>query len=474
MTGQITRKEILENLLSLRFILSLLLVISLFAVSGFVFVKKYWQEIDDYWEQTNKNLSAFGEQSKHLYELSFYRQNIRRKPKPLTFCTEGFEKYLPNHFRFSMFTMDYPEVKSRINLLISRFIDIDWVFTISLFLSFMAMLFTYDGISGEKEAGTLRLMLASSISRHKVLLGKYFGAMCTMGMSLILGLLINLIIVVSSDVIDIAMKDWFRIFVIILLSFLYLSTFVLLGMFVSSRTSNSTSSMVILLFVWVGLAILVPSFGRIISNTFHRIPTQAEMNRRQSEAMEQIISNALSGKYGKNAASFSPDPNTPTNNPPARARLRNAMTDTKNQILEDHLNQMMNQVVVGRYFTRISPVVSYRSACETIIGVGIKRFSSMRRQIKRYQEALADYIRTEDQEDPESLHLIFEEGEPARSWGTISGKPVSFDTVPKFQERDLALRESLKFAIWDIGLLALFNLVFFAASFVSFLRYDVR
>ena len=52
--------------------------------------------------------------------------------------------------------------------------------------------------------------------------------------------------------------------------------------------------------------------------------------------------------------------------------------------------------------------------------------------------------------------------------------PVDFDTVPKFQEKDPKLSESLKLAIWDIGLLALLNLVFFAASFVSFLRYDVR
>ena len=52
--------------------------------------------------------------------------------------------------------------------------------------------------------------------------------------------------------------------------------------------------------------------------------------------------------------------------------------------------------------------------------------------------------------------------------------PVDFDSVPKFQERDLPLGQSLKLAIWDIGLLALFNLVFFAVAFVSFLRYDVR
>ena len=37
MIWQIIRREILENILSLRFMLSLLLVIVLFAVSGFVF-----------------------------------------------------------------------------------------------------------------------------------------------------------------------------------------------------------------------------------------------------------------------------------------------------------------------------------------------------------------------------------------------------------------------------------------------------
>ena len=43
------------------------------------------------------------------------------------------------------------------------------------------------------------------------------------------------------------------------------------------------------------------------------------------------------------------------------------------------------------------------------------------------------------------------------------------ETVQKFQVPDLALRQSLKFVIWAMGLLALFNLVFFAAPFVSFL-----
>ena len=56
-------KEILHNLLSLRFILLLLLIISLFASSGFVFVAKYRTQSDDYWKKTNENLSGFADQA---------------------------------------------------------------------------------------------------------------------------------------------------------------------------------------------------------------------------------------------------------------------------------------------------------------------------------------------------------------------------------------------------------------------------
>ena len=129
---------------------------------------------------------------------------------------------------------------------------------------------------------------------------------------------------------------------------------------------------------------------------------------------------------------------------------------------------------LGRRFTRISPAVIYQQACETIVGTGINRFSQLRRQLRNYQADLKEFIRSKDSQDPDSLHLMYEDEDAMKWWKTISHKPVDFGTVPKFQERDLALGESLQLAIWDIGLLALFNLVFFTAAFISFLRYDVR
>jgi len=245
MIWHIIRKELLENLLSFRFVLSLLLIICLFAATGFIFVSKYAQQTDDYWKRTNKNLEAFSEQAKHVCNLPFYEQQIWRKPKPLSPCAEGFEQNLPNYFELEAFSVSLPEVKGRSNFLLPQFSDIDWVFIISVLLSFIALLFTHDSFCGERQAGTLRLILSGSIPRYRILLGKYFGAAFTLGAPLLTGLLISLVIVVASGTLQFGCGDWLGILGITLITFLYLSVFLLLGMFVSSRTAHSANSIVI-------------------------------------------------------------------------------------------------------------------------------------------------------------------------------------------------------------------------------------
>jgi len=471
----IIRKEILENLLSLRFILSLLLAVLLFAVSGFVFVDIYKQQTRDYWKTTNQNLAVLKEQSSQLYNLPFYVQEIQKKPKPLTLCAGGFEKYLPSYLSSDVFRIDIRNLKtSRSNFLLPRFSDIDWVFIISIQLSFIAMLFTYDSICGERGAGTLRLMLSNSLPRHKILLGKYFGAVLTLCIPLLMGLLINLIIVVSSGMLAMVALDWMKISVIVLLSFLYLSIFLLLGMFVSSRTSHPAISMVILLFVWVGLVILIPSLGRIICDIYYKSPSVTELRKKIVESVGQTEREMAAGKFGENAGGWNPDRNHPSNNPTAAARYWNAFSASISRVYEQHHNRMLAQAFAGRNFASMSPSVIYQRASDAIAGTGINRCVNWYQQIKRYQEELKEFVRTEDQTDPDSLHLLFAMKLLVKNWIAISDKPVDFDTVPKFQEHDLALGQSVKLAIWDIGMLVFFNLFFFAASFVSFLRYDVR
>ena len=473
MIFMIIGKEILLNLLSLRFILLLLLIISLFASSSFVFVARYRIESDDYWKKTNENLSGFRDQADQLYKLAFYDQDVWRKPKALTFCVGGYEKSLPNCFGTDVFLSAW-RVKGRHNFLLHHFGDLDWVFIISLPLSFMALFLTYDSICGERDAGTLRLILSRPIHRYKVLLGKYAGAMITLGLPLSVGLLISLIIILSSGIVELHTHDWTKIFVIILLSILYLSIFTLLGLFISSRTAYTTNSMVVLLLVWVGLVILIPCLGRAVSDVFYKAPSGAEGTRKYSEMLDQLEREAQAGKFGQNALGFHHDPNHPSVNPPAAARYWNAFSANVMQQREDGHNQRVAQALAGRRFACLSPMVLYQQASEVIAGTGIHRCVHLWEQISRYKSQLKEYVRSNDAGDPNSLHLLFYGEYLTENWNAISRKPVDFDTIPKFQEKDLALGESLRLAIWDIGLLALFNLGLFVASWVSFMKYDVR
>jgi ABC-type transport system involved in multi-copper enzyme maturation permease subunit len=474
MIRQILRKELLMNLLSLRFLLSLLLAVSLFTASSFVFVNRYEKNTQDYWKKTNENLTGLKGQSKRLYRLAFYKQEIYKRPKPLTCFVEGYEKSLPDCIRCDAFMVDLPEIKSQSNFILPSFSDIDWVFIVSVILSFVALVFTYDSICGEKETGTLKLMLAGTVPRFKVILGKYFAAMLTLGIPLCIGLLVSLIIILFSRDVILHPIEWLKILSIVLLSLLCLSAFVLLGIFMSIRTAHSSNSMVVLLLVWVGLVILIPSFGRIVSDMYSRNTTRVDLLRKLDEATEKVDDQEKAGVFGENAGIMGGSRDDPMNNPPARARYKTAGVNARSRVIEEHHRQMLNQVLKGRNLTCLSPVVIYRRASETIAGTGVSRCAKLRSQIRQYMENLLQYIRDEDSKDTDSLHLICPDSSAAARWKTISHNPVGFAAVPKFQERELALGESLKMAIWDIGLLVLFNLVFFAASFVSFLRYDVR
>ncbi len=78
-------------------------------------------------------------------------------------------------------------------------------------------------------------------------------------------------------------------------------------------------------------------------------------------------------------------------------------------------------------------------------------------------------MRRRDADDPKSPHWI----NPQHGL-FFSKQPVAFEEVPRCNWPGLSLGQSLEMALLDIGLLGLFNVLFFAASYTAFLRYDVR
>ena len=132
------------------------------------------------------------------------------------------------------------------------------------------------------------------------------------------------------------------------------------------------------------------------------------------------------------------------------------------QIADGHIDQQLQQVQLARDLTQISPIATFQYAMEGLANTSIVGYMDFVKQARRYRQTFIDFVKTEDQSDPESLHIY-----PVKEG--LSQKPVDPDAVPVFSEQ-ISYRSVLS----QVGLLVLFNLLFFIMAQVSFLMSEVK
>jgi len=463
----IIKREILEHILSWRFSLTFMLVLLVMAVSGFGFTMKYEQMVADYSRNVNINHEQLRESSKKLADVANELQRLFRAPNPLEFVAAGHSKDLPNMFEVNIFKIEEPKNKRRSNFMLTSFADVDWVFVISVILSFAAILFTYDAISGERERGTLRLLMSNSVSKATVLVGKFLGSIISITVLFLVGIIFNPMVITSLGV-PLSGGDWAKIGLVAVISLVYISAFLMLGLLISSMTRESSTTIVALLFVWVIFVVIIPNSGGLLASQFYDMPTRREISERIQDAKNVIYER----EKGKDTFSWRGTPKKKPVRDSVRRRVKaaNDMTTGKNRVRDDYRNKIVQQVKLAQNITRISPSAVYQYASESIVGSGLARFESFMRQVKVYQQMLTEFVKVEDLRDKDSFHLITEE-----VWtGLFGQKPVNYNAIPKFAEKNISTQNAMQVALWDILLLVLFNLIFFMGAFVSFLRYDVR
>ena len=107
-----------------------------------------------------------------------------------------------------MWRLRYPQSNPNLWNIRPDYTQIDWVFIIALVLSFVAILFTFDAISGERERGTLRLTLSNSVSRGAVLFAKFLGAFLSISIPFLIGALIGLFLFYTSGDVFTRLETW--------------------------------------------------------------------------------------------------------------------------------------------------------------------------------------------------------------------------------------------------------------------------
>ena len=484
MIWHIAKKEIYHNLMTLRFVLMIILLPVFMLANALIYGfgdSGYREEVDTYNLAMERRLSRVKDDA----ETSLGRLAMRgpgeiyKRPSRFKFCADGADELIPNSIPLSeragagrgggiaaeeyswreVWTLEY--LPSNHGSDATTLIKIDWVF-IGIFMSFFVILFTFDAIAGERVHGTLSLMMSNQISRAQMLLAKYLGAFVTLMVPLTIGILMNLLIIYLSGSIPFNSSDCLRILGMVGLFALHISIFIFLGLFFSSRVSNAITSLVWLLLTWVGLAFIFPSLLGLFVGTLDPIPSieiVSSRKRAQLSNIEDEFQPMETLTLTKLSEAPAPD------NPSATRRWATYFTrrhETKTRIADEHVDQQLRQVRLARELTQISPIVCFQYAMEGLSNTGIVSYMDFVKQVRRYRQTFIDFIKTEDKSDPDSLHIY-----PVREG--LSQKPVDPNAIPRFEEQ-----VSYQSVLFPVGLLILFNALFFTAAQLFFLKCDLK
>ncbi|RKU25041.1 hypothetical protein C6497_16845 [Candidatus Poribacteria bacterium] len=474
MLWHIVKRELFEQVSSLRFVLAMLLTAFLMIVNALGHIDEYRTQQPEYGQKVAESLTELEQRSSNLYNFVLHGPGgLHKMPSPLSFCAHGSENNLPKLVsgsysgwnwggRSGLWRLKYdtfPPITA--TDIFPIFLNIDWTLIISSVLSFLALVFTFDTISGEVERGTLRLTLSNSVARRTVLTSKFLSSLISLGVVLLSGVLINLLLLHISGTLQLNTQEWSRLTAIFVVGMMYISIFIVLGLFVSTLTNNASTSLVILLLIWVIWVILVPStVGTIMSGV--NIPS---IERGPSPVF--FARNGLLERYEEQGLGDEAPTRT---RPPSPATLLWAeFMDEEVQewkrLNKEFLNAQIYQIQVARDFNRVSPTAILQYAIESLAGTGFQRHLNFMRNAENYETEFNAFLISADRADPDSLHVPFvREG--------MSTKPVPFESIPKFQDK-VHLEDAFKEAIPNAMLLFLFFVVLFAGTHLSFQRKEI-
>ena len=464
----IAKRELYDNLNSLRFALATVLLLGLMLTNAVVHLREHPVRMQRYHDAVTESLNRLKSQT-DLYEIAQWGPgNLYKKPSPLHFCAEGGDIFLSGRVNGGFVSWITDDLRGFWQLLYlpatlnsknirPDTIKVDWILVIGYVLSLIAILFTFDSISGERERGTLRLTLANPVPRHTVLIGKFLGALISISVPFTLAVLINLLVVSTSDNVQLGTDAWSRLGIIFFIALLYLCLFIALGLLVSSHVQQNAASLVVLLLIWVTFVVFMPSTLASIASGFSNPMTDDEFYERRKQ-----LQNELKNEYEarlQNTHEFSLKKiqlggEYVTNESAQRERLS-----------QKHLDQQHAQIQLARSVTRISPVAIVQHLLEVFAGTGFERHLQFVENVQHYAREYREFVTDMDRADPDSLHIIgIREG--------MSKKPISPESIPIFEDT-LSLSRDFNAATMDLLLLVLFFVVLLSGAYLVFVRVEV-
>jgi ABC-type transport system involved in multi-copper enzyme maturation permease subunit len=461
----VLKRELLHNLYSLRFLISLALLLGIFVAGSFSFIKSHNEALAKHRETQAQFVDEMKAQAKeNATALAVGRRTYALRPRDNGFISDAKEKYLPNAVTFSAWNVfSFQNKSGSANPFLKKYDDLNWSFIAALVASFVALLFTFDAVSGEKETKTLALSLANPVSRGTILFGKYLSAVLSVMAILTAGVLLSLLIVVIPG-----RTAWTGALAAEVIGFLaaaalLAAAFSAFGLFASVVARNSNVSLLLALSFWLAFVAVIPNSSAFVARNLYPIERSEAVQKKVDSAFADLNRNAPQGSW----AMYSGNPFMPQHR--LRADLQTKRLRAEKGIRDDYYQAMFRQFERTRLVTALSPVSLFEYMSEAAAGGGYVRLRKVWSDIHVYQGQFLDFFLTLDAADKDSPHWY----NPNEDVSTTR-KPVSFEKVPQFVEKPMSFADRAAPVLKYLVISVFYSCAVFLLTYVLFVRYDVR
>ncbi len=434
------KKEILGYLFSFRFVLVFVLFVGLMPVSLVIMARHYGQaqklyaaSRDLHWEALSKirEIQTRHDQIDALNDYGIYEAV---SPQPLGLFVQGIEGVMPFQVSVSsFFTREFSRATYG-NPVSALFQTPDFGYVVTLITSLVALLFTFDAVCGERERGTLRLMLAFSVPRYQVLLSKWLGAYLCLTLPFLIALLGIVTGVYALGILQMGGEIPIRLGLMVGTSLLYLALFCSLGMMVSVMMRYSGAALLVVLTVWAGWVLVIPNLALMASRVVWPVVSLSNL-----EAQQQMVG----GRREERERNFQ-------------------------ALRQTYRNQVRQQMQAGKLMSRLSPAASFQYATTELAGTGAERWLNYRNALGGFGRTYRAYTDTLwkalSYKDP---LLDIQKGKPIEVW-------LKQEELPRLDLKAERTEDVLGRVGMDLGVLVGFGMVFLVGGYVAFLKYDVR
>jgi ABC-type transport system involved in multi-copper enzyme maturation permease subunit len=486
MLKTLVRKEITETILDLRFWIVTALFLILIPLGMYVSRKDYERRLANYQQEHQMYRQHYGKDTGPDVEAQGFRP-----PSILSIFALGLDPFMPDKAITSRSGLvraaKEPGIDNPESLLFGK---ADYLFNVSFIVSLAALIFTFNRISGEREKGTLRLMISSSIRRGEILLAKIAGNYFVLLVPFAIAFLAALIILNTSSAISIWSSGfWLALLAIIFITLLFMLVMVSLGICVSTLTHGSIASIMVLFLVWVIAVLGIPKISPMIAEAVYPIESRSVVDLAQRIAREDIESEFNEKKsdlFKRCRAEFGVTHGSVSTRPSGEAEekayakydrevvaledeCQRRIADAIRRLEQDYRNRRNTQASLAVNLSRISPVGCYTYLISGLAGTGPAGPDKFIENAERYQDEVKAAIY--DNWIIKSYSLGHGR---ATSTHEVDGFDRSKASIPDMKYEYSTMMEVLRAGWTDILLLFTFNILFFAVAFWRFNKYDVR